>query len=166
MEPMTAFLMSMQAAGLVTSVYSAGRRSEMIQIGRTLQKEELDTNLKALRLQFSESSLEAMKKLRADMGSQIAINAAKGRRGGSSQASINRSFSNFQQDERARRINLLARESSLRASNILSGLHTAESESELGRSLTKSLFDTVRTSSLMPKSKDSNSDSGSFWGFE
>jgi hypothetical protein len=42
----------------------------------------------------------------------------------------------FAQDERVRRMNLLAKEANLRASNVLSGLHATASETQLGQAMT------------------------------
>jgi hypothetical protein len=149
MDPMTAFLLSMQAAGMVTSLFGAKSQQKNIQIGRKLEQEQYTTNLQAIRLQSAESSLDEMKQLRQNIGTQIVTQAAKGNRGGSSYSGIKQSVGNFDSDERTRRMNLLAKESELRANHVLSGLHSAQSETELGQSLTKSLLNTVQTSTLL-----------------
>jgi hypothetical protein len=149
MEPMSAFLLAMQAAGLVSSIFGAKSQQEYIRLGRKLEQEQFATNLQAIRLQSADSSLEEMKQLRKNIGSQIAIQAARGNRGGSSYAGISTSSRNFDNDESRRRINLLAKESELRAHNVLSGLHTLQSESQLGRSLTSSILNSLPISSLM-----------------
>lgn len=146
---MTAFLLSMQAAGLVSSVFGARSQDKYIQLGRKLEQEQYTTNLKALRLESAEASLSEMKQLRQNIGTQIAVQAARGNRGGSSIAGINKSSANFNSDERTRRMNLLAKESELRANHVLSGLHTLQSESQLGQSLTRTFLDTIQTTSLL-----------------
>lgn len=150
---MTAFMLAMQAAGFITSIFDAHSKEKMIKLGRKLEQEQFTTNLQAIRLQSAEASLNEMKELRKSIGSQIAIQAARGNRGGSSYAGISESSYNFDSDERLRRMNLLAKESELRAGNVLSGLHTLQSESELGQSLTKGLFNTLQTNSLFDNAK-------------
>ncbi len=140
---MTAFLLSMQAAGLVTSLFGAHSQQKTIQLGRKLEQEQFSTNMAAIRLQSAEGSLEEMKLVRQNIGSQIADNAAKGNRGGSSYLGISESANTLEKDERTRRMNLLAKESELRSANILSGLHTQQSETQLGQSLLKDFINTI-----------------------
>ncbi len=149
MEPMSAFLLAMQAAGLITSIFGAKTQDKFIKIGRKLEQEQYTTNLQAIKLQSAEDSLAEMKQLRQNIGSQIATQAAKGNRGGVSYAGINASSNAFESDERTRRLNLLAKESELRANHVLSGLHSLQSESQLGQALTKQFFDTFQTSTLL-----------------
>lgn len=178
MEPMTAFLLSMQAAGLVTSFFGKRSQYKTIELGRKLENEQFKTNMEAIKLQSAEASLDEMKQVRQNVGSQIVANAARGNRGGSSYLGINESVNNLNNDERKRRMNLLAKESELRANHILSGLHTNDSETQLGQSLMKDLLNTLPISSGLDslfntsgkKGKASNSSSantgGSFsWGY-
>ena len=149
MEPMSAFLLAMQAAGLVTSFFGAKSQAKTIALGRKLENAQFETNMEAIRLESAQSSVEELKQVRQNVSSQIAINAARGNRGASSVAGIDESTQAFAQDERTRRMNLLARESELRASHILSGLHTSQSESQLGQSLFKEVFNTLPVTSLL-----------------
>lgn len=149
MDPMTAFLLAMQAAGLVSSLFGAKSQDQYIKLGRQLEQGQFETNLQALRLQSTESSLDEMKQLRQNIGSQIAIQATRGNRGGSSYAGINKSSANVESDERTRRMNLLAKESELRANHVLSGLHSLQSETQLGQSLTSSALNSLQTTSLL-----------------
>jgi hypothetical protein len=175
MEPMTAFLLAMQAAGLVSSFFGAKSQQKTIELGRKLEKEQFETNLQAIKLQSSEGSLEEMKLVRQNIGSQIAANAAKGNRGGSSYAGISKSVNTLDKDERTRRMNLLAKESELRANHILSGLHTNQSETQLGQSLMKDALNTLPIGSGLdrllnqkkPETTNATANSGgSFsWGF-
>lgn len=165
MDPatMAAFLLAMQAAGLVTSLFASNSQDKFIKLGRQLEQGQFSTNLEALRLQSSESSLDEMKQLRQNISSQIVVNAAKGNRGGSSYSGISKASNTFESDERSRRLNLLAKESELRANHVLSGLHSLESESQLGQSLTKDLFNTLPISSLLDY-KSSNKKQASPYG--
>ena len=149
MDPMTAFLLSMQAAGLVTSFFGAKSQNESIALGRRLENAQFLTNMEAIKLQSAQGSLAEMKDVRQNISSQIAVNAARGNRGASSVAGINETSRNFADDERTRRMNLLAKESELRAGNILSGLHTTQAETQLGQSLLKDAFNTIPVTSLL-----------------
>lgn len=149
MDPMTAFLLSMQAAGLVSSLFGAKSQKKYIQLGRKLEQEQYTTNLQALKLQSSEDSLTEMKQLRQNIGTQIATQAARGNRGGSSYAGISKSSATFDSDERSRRMNLLAKESELRANHVLSGLHSLQSETQLGQSVTSTFLNSIQTTSLL-----------------
>jgi len=161
MDPMTAFLLSMQAAGLVSSAYGYKSQRKTIELGRKLEQEQFTTNLQALRLESAQASLDEMKQVRQNIGAQIVANAARGNRGGSSYLGIQESVSNFNNDERRRRLNLLAKESQLRAGQVLSGLHTLQSETQLGQSLFKDFLNTVPLSagldSLFRQSKKKSS---------
>lgn len=168
MEPMTAFLLSMQAAGLVTSIFSAHSQEKYIKIGRKLEQEQFTTNLQALRLQSAESSLDEMKKLRQNIGSQIAITAARSGKTNASAWGITESVKNFESDERKRRLNLLAQESNLRANEVLSGMHTLQSETQLGRSIASTALNMIPVSSLLSSAMNKSakkSQSEFSWGY-
>lgn len=149
MDPMTAFLLSMQAAGLVTSIFGARSQDKYIKIGRKLEQEQFETNLQALKLQSAEASLDEMKQLRQNIGTQIVSQAAKGNRGAVSYAGINQSSNAFDSDERTRRMNLLAKESELRANHVLSGLHSLQAETQLGQSITSTFLNSLQTTTLL-----------------
>lgn len=156
MEPMTAFLMAMQAAGLVSSAYSYKNKVGQIKLGRQLEQEQFTTNLQAIKLESDQQSLMAMRQLRKNIGSQEAANAALGRSGGSAYSGIAESYKSYNEDERTRRLNLLAKESQLRAGNVLSGLHTLESETRLGQELTSQILNTLPTTSLFDSFKNTS----------
>jgi len=164
MDPMSIFLLSMQAAGLVFNMNDAKNKHQMIQTGRDLEKAAIDTNLEALNYDYQQSSLAAMKQLRENIGTQIVTQAARGTDSGSGSALIlnQKSISNYNADEQTRRMNLLAKEANLRASNVLSGLHTLQSETELGRATAKE-FDSIPVSSAFNEFRRSKL--GKEWGF-
>lgn len=143
----TAFMVGMQIAGSIVSIFGASQQQKMIALGRQVSNAQLQTNLSAIQAKSSEAALEEMKQLRQNIGSQIAIQAARGTASGAGSArSLQQdAFSKFGQDELTRRMNLLSNEASLRAGNALSGLHTLQSESQLGRSVTSTLFNTLST---------------------
>lgn len=160
MDPMSAFLLSMQAAGLVTSFFGAKSQSKTIALGRKLENAQFSTNMEAIKLESAKSSVAEMKQVQQNISSQIAVNAARGNRGASSYTGIDETTHAFAEDERTRRMNLLAKESELRAGNILSGLHTAQSETQLGQSLLKDIFNTIPASSLLSSATNKASNIG------
>lgn len=140
--PFAGILLAMQAAGTIVNLSSQRRSQKYIELGRTLEQAAIENNLDAIRLESTQSSLEEMQQLRKNIGSQIALNAARGTRSGAGSAGIatQQSIRTFNQDERKRRLNLLSREADLRASNVLSGLHTLQSETRLGQKVTSDLL--------------------------
>ena len=148
--PLDGFLLAMQAAGAIYNVNEAKGQKKMIQMGRQLEQAQFESNLEAARLEASESSLAELQQLRQNIGNQIAINAARGTSSanGSAAVSMQNSERTYAKDEKARRMNLLTKENQLRAGNVLSGLHTLQSETKLGQSLTNQIFNTLPISGL------------------
>lgn len=148
MDPMTAFLLSMQGAGLVTSLFGAQSQDSFIKLGRKLEQEQFTTNLQAIRVQSAQASLDEMKQLRSNIGSQIVAQAAKGNRGASSYKGIEKASQEFDKDERIRGLNLMAAESKLRAGHLDSVFKSLNAQSQLGQNLTKQVINSLQTSSL------------------
>jgi len=140
-----AVMASFQAAGAIASIWQTNSQMKMIQMGRKIEDEQLQTNLQMLRTQAAEASLSEMRQLRQNIGSQIAIQAARGTASGAGSAmSLQQaSKAQFGEDERTRRLNLLAKQSSLRASNAMSAISSLTGETKLGQEITKKLFNTV-----------------------
>jgi len=147
MPPM-AFFLALQAAGMITDWMGTQQQIKMGRIGTQLEQAGINANIEMTKVQSADASLQAMKQLRQTLGSQAAIMAARGTRSGagSSVAIQQQSVSNYQSDERMRRMNLLAKEAELRAQNVLSGMHQLQSETQLGQALTKRIFDKLPTS--------------------
>ncbi len=148
-----AFLLSMAAAGAITTIYQGNQNKDLIKMGRQLEQSAIDSNLEALRTQNSESSLEAIKSLRENVSNQIVTNAARGTASGfgSARAALSASEGELAQDEKTRRLNLLVKENELRAAGVMSGLHTLTSETQAGQSLTGQIFNNLPISSLVKK---------------
>jgi len=146
-------LLAFQAAGLVLDYRSTRNNQKLIQQGRRLENAALETNLEAVRLESSEASLASMQELRQNLGTQIAQQAARGNAAGAGMSITMQadSVGSFNKDKQTRRMNLLAKESNLRASNILSGLHTLQSETQLGQDLTSRIINTIPTSQIFDK---------------
>ena len=148
-----AFLLAMMAGGAAISFIGSQSNIELIRQGRQLEQAALASNLEAIRAENAESSLEAIKELRQNVGSQVAINAARGvsSGAGSAAAANSESEANFANDEKLRRLNLLVKENELRAADVLSGLHTLTGETQIGQSLTNQIFNRLPISGLVKK---------------
>lgn len=149
------FLVSMMAAGAVTSLQQNKQQMKLIKTGRNLENAAFETNMAALQAETAQSSLESIQALRQNVAAQIVMNAARGNAsgGGSGASAINASNASFTADEKTRRLNLLSKEANLRANNVLSGLHTLQSETQLGQSLSNSIFNNAPATSLIEKFK-------------
>jgi len=155
-----AFLIAMRAAGAIYSIKQAKQQKKMIQMGRDLEQASFEQNMAAVRAQYSQASLDEMRALRENVSQQIVMNAAKGVASGAGSAATNiqKSESIAAQDEKTRRLNLLIKENELRAANVLSGLHTLQSETKLGQSLTNQIFNNLPISSAGNFFKNETSD--------
>ncbi len=148
-----AFLIAMQAAGVISTIYQGNKNKDLIQMGKALENSAFETSLTAIRAEAATSSLEALTQLRKNIGTQIAINAARGvaSGAGSAQTNINTAEANYSSDEQKRRMNLLVRENELRGAHVLSGIHTLTSETQMGQSLTDQIFNKLPISGLADK---------------
>lgn len=165
MEPTTAFLFAMQAAGLVTSIFGAKAQQKYIKLGRKLEQEQFETNLEAVRLQSSAESLDQLKALKYNIGAQTVMSAARGNKNGNAWG-ITQSTNSYNNDERKRRLNLMANESQLRAGNVLSNLNSLKSETQLGQQTLEKVFNTIPTTSLLNIGKTPKNNSETFnWGY-
>lgn len=142
-------LLSMQAAGMVTDWLGTNQQIEMGRRGTELEQAGIQSNLETARLQTLDSSAQAMRELRQNLGSQIAMQAARGTATGSGTALLfqNESVSNFNADEQMRRMNLLATEGRLKGGLALSKLHQKSSETKLWSSFTTRTLNNFPTTS-------------------
>lgn len=128
-----ALLLAMQAAGMVVDYMGAKTQAEYSKMGLKLQQAGIETNLYQTRAEAEDASLQAMKQLRQDLGSQIAVFAARGTStsGGSALSLFNESVGNFNTDERIRKINELGRENELKAGGTIASLNQTSENSKL-----------------------------------
>jgi len=129
-------LLAMQAAGMITDYFGTKNQDELMNMGMKVQRAGIESNLYQTRLESQEASLQAMQQLRQTLGSQIAVMAARGTStaGGSAVSLLNESISNFNSDERIRKLNLLGRENQLRAGSAMSRLQYSSDSSKLWQS--------------------------------
>jgi hypothetical protein len=128
-----ALLLAMQAAGMVVDYMGTRQQQRLGQMGLRVQNAGIEANIYQTRLETEEASLAAMKDLRKNMGTQLAVFAARGTStsGGSSVAIMNESLSDFNADERMRRMNQLSRENELKAGGSIAALNQSASNSKL-----------------------------------
>ena len=159
------FLLAMQASGMVIDYLNTSRQKKLIQMGRQIEDAAFQSSLEAIRLESSEASLQELKQLRQNIGTQIAVQAARGTSSGQGNSVISRnnSINTYNEDERRRRMNLLSKESQLRANNVLSGMHTLQSETQLGQAFAGRVIDQLGVSSAFDQFKQS--DLAKKWGF-
>lgn len=151
MFPLAGILLGMQAAGIIVDYTQTRRQKGLIQAGREIEQAQYEANLEALRAQTAQQSLSAMQQLRQNIGTQIAVQAARGTStsAGSALTLRQSSMKAFSQDEQVRRMNQLAKEADLRAGNALSGLHALSSETQLGQAMTGRFLNLIPLSSMM-----------------
>lgn len=135
MEPLSMFLYSMQAAGAATQFFDFHNSKSVLREGRKLEQAGIQANMELAKTQAAEESLAALENLRQTIGSQIAVQAARGTATGAGSALFiqKESQGQFERGERARRMKLLAQQAGLRASDVVSGLELYKSETQLGQ---------------------------------
>jgi len=150
---MLGILLGMQAAGMIVDYTQTRRQQGLIQAGREIEQAQYEANLESLRAQTEQESLFAMKQLRQNIGTQIAVQAARGTSSAGGTASTLRqtSMAAFSEDERVRRMNQLAKEADLRAGNVLSGLHALSSQTQLGQAMQQRFINLIPISSMMSR---------------
>lgn len=119
-------LLAMQAAGMITDFFGTMQQANLARMGNRINQAGIEANIEMTRLETEDQSLQAMQQLRQNLGTQIAMNAARGTRTGAGSALVgfNTSIGNFNADERVRRINLLAKVNQLRGGGVISALQT------------------------------------------
>jgi hypothetical protein len=151
---MLGILLGMQAAGMIVDYTQTRRQQGLIQAGREIEQAQYEANLESLRAQTEQESLYAMKQLRQNIGTQIAVQAARGTSSAGGTASTLRqtSMAAFSEDERVRRMNQLAKEADLRAGNVLSGLHALSSQTQLGQAMQQRFINLIPISKMLYES--------------
>lgn len=157
-------LLAMEAAGMITDYFGTQQQIEMGRQGAKIEQAGINANIQMTRAQAEDATTNAMKQLRQTIGSQIAIQAARGNAsvGGTYNSLLNESTSNFNSDERVRRMNLLARENELRAGGLMSSLHQTSSELGLKQGFRDRVIDKVSMSSMFGPQGKSASTAGGF----
>jgi len=158
MEPLTMMTLAMQAAGAASTLFDAQNSKQVLREGRKLEHAGIMANIELAKTSAAEESLAALESLKQTIGSQIAVQSARGTATGAGSALFiqQESMGQFNRGERARRMKLLAQQASLRASDVISGMELYKSETQLGRQTTgqlSKLMDTMQTGNSFLKKK-------------
>ena len=144
-----AFLLSMQAAGMVVDWLGKDEQVRLGKMGNQVEQASINANIQSSRLETEEASLQSMKQLRMNLGTQAAMLAARGV-GGASGASIFggvESVGNYNADQRIRRINQIGNEASLKANKAISNLHQQTFENKTWNDFRSNVINKIPTSS-------------------
>jgi hypothetical protein len=143
-----AFLLSLQSAGMVFDWLGRRNQVEIGRMGERITQAGIESNIQMTRLESEDASLQAMKQLRMNLGSQAAIMAARGTRSGAGTALAlsNQSVGNFNADERTRKVNQKAREASIRAGGVISSLHQKTNEAQIWSEFRNNIINKIPTS--------------------
>lgn len=147
MEPLSMFMLAMQASGAFAEISGAQTAKGVLREGRKLEHAGIEANMELARAQSAEESANALHALRQTLGSQIAVQAARGTASGAGSALFiqQESIGEYSKGERARRMKLLAQQAGLRASDVMSGLELYKSETQLGQQTTQNLGQLAQT---------------------
>ena len=139
---MLPLLLAMQASGMVIDYMGTKNQQQFAEMGAKVQQAGIEANIQQTRLETEDASLQALKKLRQDMGTSLAIYAQRGTSSSAGNAVIGFGDlkNNFNADERMRRINLLGRKNELKGQKTISVLQQSGDVSKMwqgfaGRSL-------------------------------
>lgn len=140
-----AALLGMEAAGMVINYLGNQNQIAMGRMGAELEQAAINSNIEITRAQAEDQTLQSMRKLRQNLGSQIAIQAARGNSsvGGTAVSLLNQSISNFNEDKSSRNLNMMGRINELKAQSTLSRLHEQGFENKLNTDFTKSIFNQI-----------------------
>lgn len=162
------FMLAMQAAGMIVDYSAKQEQIKQGALGAQVEQAGITSNIAQARLQYEDESLQSMKQLRQNLGSQMALNAARGTRSGAGNAAISQSnsTSNFNADARMRKINELSQEANLKAGMTLSKLHESTNENKITNEFRQSVFNKLPTdpSSYKKASQIFSGGSSSFSG--
>lgn len=127
------FLLALQAAGMVVDYLGTQRQSSIINHGANLQLAGIENQIAQNKLQAEDASLIAMRNLRQNLGTQMAVYAARGTNTAAGSAALfsQQATKNFNEDERMRRMNLLNREYELRGNRLNTQLNQQGENSKL-----------------------------------
>lgn len=135
-------MLAMQAAGMITDFFGARNQADLQRMGMKVQQAGIEANIYQSRLETEEQSLNNMKNLRQTVGSQIAAFAARGTAlgAGTAVSLLNESQSNFNADERVRKLNAMGKENQLRAGKVNSFLNYQSENSKLWQGFASRTF--------------------------
>ncbi len=143
-----AFLLALQASGMVVDWLGKNEQIRMGKMGQQIEQAGITANIQQTRLEAEDESLQSMKQLRQNLGTQAAMMAAKGIRAGTPTSAIfaTESVGNFNADNKIRKINQMGREAELKAGGLLSSLHQETSARNVWNQFRSSAASKIPTS--------------------
>lgn len=131
-----ALLLSMQAAGMIVDYMGTSNQQRISDYGAQLQQAGIESNIEQTRLESEDESLQALKALRQNLGTQAAVFAARGTNPGAGSAVtfLSENVNNFNADERMRRMNLMGKENQLRGGASIASLNQQSENSKMWQS--------------------------------
>jgi len=155
-----AFFLAAQAGGMIMDYMGTSNANAADQEAMRRQEEAINFSIATSRLQTEDASLQSMKELRQNLGTQAAIFAARGvsSASGVSILSSEESVSNFNADERMRRLNQVMNEKRQKA-----GLEIAKTETKAFKNKNWNAFGT-RVINKIPTDPDVWKKWGDLWG--
>lgn len=140
-------LLAMQAGGMIIDWLGKQSQIEMAERGAKLQQQAIEDAIRYSRMQNEEESLQSMRKLRQNLGTQAAYLAARGIRSGTATGVLmmTESVGNFNADERIRKINQLSQEAGMRAGIQMSKMHQEAYKSGKESEFFKSAIERIPT---------------------
>lgn len=132
-------LLAAQAAGMVVDYMGTKQQQQMADMGANLQRLGIEQNIEQTRLEAEDATVQGLKKLRQNLGTQMAVNAARGTRqdAGNAVLGFQESIGNFNEDERMRRMNLLAKTTELKGQSLISKLNQTGENTKLWSAFTQ-----------------------------
>lgn len=141
-------LLAMQAAGMVVDYWGMKEQQRYSRMGYQIEQAGMEANINLTRAETEDASLQAMQELRKNLGSQIAVFAARGTStaAGSAASIFNESIGNFNTDERMRRLNQLSRENQIKAGGVVSSLNYQSNKAQRWQGFLKNTINRFPTS--------------------
>lgn len=142
-----ALLLAMQAAGMVTDYIGVQNQQSINKMGGELQQASIESDIEQTRLEAEDASLQSLRALRKNLGTQAALYAARGTStaAGSALSTVAESVGNFNEDERMRRLNLRGKEVALKGQSLISKLNLAGENSKLWQGFAQRTFNKFST---------------------
>lgn len=158
-----ALLLAMQAAGMVIDWAGTKNQQQLADMGYKVQQAGIESSIEQTRLETEDASLQALKNLRQNLGSQMTLFAARGTQSGTGTAAIisNESVGTAKADERVRRLNLLGNVNRLKAGGVISKLNQMSDSSQLWQGFAQRTINRIPVGTADGGSSGASSFSGS-----
>lgn len=139
-----AFLLALQAGGMVIDYLGKQKQVSASKNAAALEQQQINEQIQLSRLNYEQESLASLRELRQNLGTQMAISAARG--GGTNVLAMQESISAQGSDERIRKINQLSQEAALKTNKRLSQLHQKTYENNIWNEFEGSIKNKIPTS--------------------